>query len=254
MYFTVILCSIGGFSSSLFPCLPLGASGPLALVRAARAELLSFSELTFTSRIPRCRCAGVCPSLLFFPFPRPNYTPQPDGTKPVRTEPTCPSARLSAFLLITVTPMPPRTSGLSVSSTLRELAVARSVLLADPTPRRPYIASAALGCWLCDPVNNWLGRRGAIFISAIFCLFPVIAQGLCQTWVQLTMCRLLLGIGMGMKASSIPIFAAENTPASIRGGLVMSWQLYGGCCWSPGRVEKLTIARFPAGPPSEFFL
>ncbi|KAL1987952.1 hypothetical protein VTN96DRAFT_1936 [Rasamsonia emersonii] len=31
---------------------------------------------------------------------------------------------------------------------------------------------------------------------------------------------------MGMKASTIPIFCAENTPASIRGGLVMSWQMW----------------------------
>lgn len=31
---------------------------------------------------------------------------------------------------------------------------------------------------------------------------------------------------MGTKASTAPIFCAENTPASIRGGLVMSWQLY----------------------------
>jgi sugar porter (SP) family MFS transporter len=31
---------------------------------------------------------------------------------------------------------------------------------------------------------------------------------------------------MGLKASTIPIFCAENTPASIRGGLVMSWQLW----------------------------
>lgn len=38
--------------------------------------------------------------------------------------------------------------------------------------------------------------------------------------------RLLLGIGMGLKASTIPIFCAENTPAVIRGGLVMSWQLW----------------------------
>ncbi|KAG6860461.1 hypothetical protein C0995_010815 [Termitomyces sp. Mi166 len=39
-------------------------------------------------------------------------------------------------------------------------------------------------------------------------------------------CRLLLGLGMGPKASTSPVFAAENTPASIRGGLVMSWQLW----------------------------
>lgn len=31
---------------------------------------------------------------------------------------------------------------------------------------------------------------------------------------------------MGAKASTVPIYAAENTPASIRGGLVMSWQMW----------------------------
>lgn len=31
---------------------------------------------------------------------------------------------------------------------------------------------------------------------------------------------------MGLKASTIPIFCAENTPAVIRGGLVMSWQMW----------------------------
>jgi len=31
---------------------------------------------------------------------------------------------------------------------------------------------------------------------------------------------------MGVKATTVPVYAAENTPASIRGGLVMSWQLW----------------------------
>ena len=31
---------------------------------------------------------------------------------------------------------------------------------------------------------------------------------------------------MGSKASTVPIFAAENAPASIRGGLVMTWQMW----------------------------
>lgn len=35
-----------------------------------------------------------------------------------------------------------------------------------------------------------------------------------------------MGIGMGLKASTVPIFNAENVPASVRGGLVMSWQLW----------------------------
>jgi hypothetical protein len=33
-------------------------------------------------------------------------------------------------------------------------------------------------------------------------------------------------LGMGPKATTSPVFAAENTPANIRGGLVMSWQLW----------------------------
>lgn len=38
--------------------------------------------------------------------------------------------------------------------------------------------------------------------------------------------RLLLGIGMGAKASTVPIYCAENVPAVVRGGLVMCWQLW----------------------------
>jgi hypothetical protein len=31
---------------------------------------------------------------------------------------------------------------------------------------------------------------------------------------------------MGLKGSTVPIFAAENSPAAIRGALVMSWQMW----------------------------
>ncbi|KAF8885214.1 major facilitator superfamily domain-containing protein [Infundibulicybe gibba] len=90
----------------------------------------------------------------------------------------------------------------------------------------PYIASCLLGCWLTDPLNHYFGRRGTLFFCGIFCIFSVIGQGLAQTWPQLFVCRLLLGLGMGPKATTSPVFAAENTPASIRGGLVMSWQMW----------------------------
>ncbi|KAF7186188.1 Polyol transporter 5 [Pseudocercospora fuligena] len=90
----------------------------------------------------------------------------------------------------------------------------------------PYIASAFLGCWMSDPLNNYIGRRGTIFFSAIFCLFSVIGSGFTRNWWELFICRLLLGIGMGSKASTVPIYAAENVPALIRGGLVMSWQMW----------------------------
>ena len=79
---------------------------------------------------------------------------------------------------------------------------------------------------MSDPLNNYFGRRGTIFFAAIFCLLSVIGSAFSQNWQQLFVTRLLLGIGMGAKASTVPIFAAENCPAAIRGGLVMTWQMW----------------------------
>ncbi|KAJ5094860.1 hypothetical protein N7456_010721 [Penicillium angulare] len=90
----------------------------------------------------------------------------------------------------------------------------------------PYLSSAFFSCWLSDPMNRYLGRRGTIFIAAIFCVLSPIGSAFTQNWPQLFITRLLLGIGMGLKASTIPIFCAENVPANIRGGLVMCWQLW----------------------------
>lgn len=89
----------------------------------------------------------------------------------------------------------------------------------------PYVGSAFLGCWIADPLNHYLGRRGTIFVAAVFCFLTVIGSAFTQTWPQLLICRLLLGVGMGAKASTVPIYAAENAPAAIRGALVMSWQV-----------------------------
>jgi hypothetical protein len=36
----------------------------------------------------------------------------------------------------------------------------------------------------------------------------------------------LLGVGMGLKEVTVPVFSAEIVPASVRGGLVMSWQIW----------------------------
>ncbi|KAK3983839.1 putative polyol transporter 1 [Cladorrhinum sp. PSN332] len=102
----------------------------------------------------------------------------------------------------------------------------RSQLLLGLVNAGPYIGSAFIGCWLSDPINNWWGRRGVIFFSAHFCLWPVIGSAFCHTWPQQLACRLLMGIGMGVKASTVPIYAAENSPAAIRGALVMSWQMW----------------------------
>ncbi len=80
--------------------------------------------------------------------------------------------------------------------------------------------------WLSDPLNNWLGRRGTIFAAAIFSLLAPIGSAVTQHWGQLVACRILLGIGMGLKEVTVPVYSAENAPTNIRGGLVMSWQVW----------------------------
>lgn len=90
----------------------------------------------------------------------------------------------------------------------------------------PYITAFSIGTWMTDPINNWIGRRGCLFIAAIFCLLAPIGSGFTQSWGQLFACRLLLGLGVGLKETTAPILAAENAPTIIRGALVMCWQMW----------------------------
>ncbi|KAI8311563.1 hypothetical protein K4K61_011866 [Colletotrichum sp. SAR11_59] len=83
-----------------------------------------------------------------------------------------------------------------------------------------------LSAWAADPINNYLGRRGTIFLTGLFCVFPVLAQAFTQNWWGLMICRLFMGLGMGIKISTIPIYSAEVAPAAIRGGIVTSFQFH----------------------------
>ncbi|KAI7258041.1 MFS transporter [Hortaea werneckii] len=83
-----------------------------------------------------------------------------------------------------------------------------------------------LSAWAADPVNYFLGRRGTIFFTNLFVVFPVLAQAFTSDWVGLMICRLFMGLGMGIKISTIPVYSAEVSPASIRGGIVTSFQLW----------------------------
>ena len=38
-----------------------------------------------------------------------------------------------------------------------------------------------------------------------------------------------IGIGIGAKSATIPIYAAECAPANVRGALVMMWQMFTVC-------------------------
>lgn len=64
-------------------------------------------------------------------------------------------------------------------------------------------------------------------VCCVICFTSCLGQAFCKTWQQLLICRLLLGLGIGPKSATIPIYAAESVPSEdIRGALVMSWQLW----------------------------
>ena len=90
----------------------------------------------------------------------------------------------------------------------------------------PYLCCAVLGCWLTEPLNRFLGRRGTIFVTCILSSVTCVWQAFTNTWWHLFIARFCLGFGVGPKSATIPIYSAECVPANIRGALVMMWQMW----------------------------
>ncbi|KAA1129411.1 hypothetical protein PGTUg99_032672 [Puccinia graminis f. sp. tritici] len=89
----------------------------------------------------------------------------------------------------------------------------------------PYLC-CTLSCWLTDPLNRRLGRRGVIFLCCAITVLASIWQAFTYSWPQLFAARLFLGFGIGPMSATAPIYTAECAPASIRGALVMQWQVW----------------------------
>ncbi|KAI7341120.1 putative MFS myo-inositol transporter [Hortaea werneckii] len=90
----------------------------------------------------------------------------------------------------------------------------------------PYLACAVLGCWLNEPLNRYFARRGTIWISCFVAAAASIWEAFTYSKWQLFAARFVLGLGIGAKSSTIPVYAAECAPAPIRGALVMQWQVW----------------------------
>ncbi|WVF71916.1 hypothetical protein IAT40_006726 [Kwoniella sp. CBS 6097] len=107
----------------------------------------------------------------------------------------------------------------------QEFGIEHNTWLVGMVNAAPSITVGGISAMLTDPINHYIGRRGTIFVTGLFCVFPVLGQAFTQNWQELFVCRVLLGLGMGMKITTIPIMTSETAPAAIRGALVMSFQL-----------------------------
>lgn len=101
----------------------------------------------------------------------------------------------------------------------------RSTWLTGLCNSAPYLCCAFVGCWLTEPYNYYFGRRGTIFITCLFSALACLWQGFVNTWWHMFIARFALGLGIGPKSATVPIYAAEATPPAIRGALVMQWQV-----------------------------
>lgn len=90
----------------------------------------------------------------------------------------------------------------------------------------PYASAALIGCWLNAPLNRFFGRRGTIFFSCLFAFGTNIWQAVSPNLVSFLAARFVLGLAVGAKSSTTPVYAAECAPRAIRGALTMMWQMW----------------------------
>jgi len=89
-----------------------------------------------------------------------------------------------------------------------------------------FLTAGLIGAFITDPLNHYLGRRGEIFLTAACLTATPIGSGFAKSWQGLFAARFVMGIGIGAKNATVPIYSAEMAPARVRGALVMFWQLW----------------------------
>jgi MFS family permease len=90
----------------------------------------------------------------------------------------------------------------------------------------PYLCSCLIGCWTNAPLNKFFGRRGTIFISCTISFIASFWMAAANSWYNLLIARFALGLAVGAKSSTTPVYAAESAPKAIRGALTMMWQMW----------------------------
>ncbi|KAL9068011.1 MAG: hypothetical protein Q9157_006634 [Trypethelium eluteriae] len=85
----------------------------------------------------------------------------------------------------------------------------------------------AIACLFIHQLNRiFRDRRGVVLFTCIVSVVSCLCQSFPSSWKGLFAARLTLGLGIGPKSATIPIYASECTPAQLRGALVMMWQMW----------------------------
>ncbi|OAY61721.1 sugar transporter ERD6-like 7 [Manihot esculenta] len=84
---------------------------------------------------------------------------------------------------------------------------------------------AMVGAITSGPIADFIGRKGAMRVSAAFCVAGWLSIYFAQGAVALDIGRVATGYGMGVFSYVVPVFIAEIAPKNLRGALTTLNQL-----------------------------
>ncbi|CAI9118679.1 OLC1v1020277C1 [Oldenlandia corymbosa var. corymbosa] len=84
---------------------------------------------------------------------------------------------------------------------------------------------AMIGAITSGRIADFIGRKGALRLSSVFCITGWLAVYFAMGALLLDVGRFLTGFGIGILSYVVPIFIAEIAPEDIRGGLATLNQL-----------------------------
>jgi SP family myo-inositol transporter-like MFS transporter 13 len=82
------------------------------------------------------------------------------------------------------------------------------------------MAAAAVFSLISGVANDWFGRKPTIVVASAVFTVGAILLGASQDRYMLLIGRLILGIGIGLASSTVPMYIAECAPSELRGSLV----------------------------------
>ena len=87
------------------------------------------------------------------------------------------------------------------------------------------VAGSIVGALAASRLANAIGRKPTMVVVALTYAVFAILSGVAQTLVWLDVARFFLGVTIGLSVVTAPIFVAESSPAAVRGGLIVMYQV-----------------------------
>lgn len=79
----------------------------------------------------------------------------------------------------------------------------------------PFLFAAAVGCPLAPPINDLLGRKGAMAVAASLIFATSLAAPFATTWAQLFGVRIVNGVGQYIALEGLPLTPTRLTRGAL---------------------------------------